>query len=325
MKEKENIDKILEDILLLEPKLKSDKKNLKKVIKTISELNPNFKTSKDFKKKLKNRINSMIELKTKVKPRTNYMHLFAYTFSGLFAAFWFFYMFSDSLFIWKSNPIEFQKAKMTEDTFTEGNNQNSIMSNEIENIVNQSIIEDNDTVEDQEEVKITDTNDNPSILNESEPLNIEIKEESDKLENVVDDTNPKVKISRASIEEIETKEEGEWDTSTETNEDTFNQDIESMDFMADDQADSEIWGLWINSMSKSMYSDPVENDFWTYCSNIWWEFNNNNWVSYCVLAEDKCSEEEYNLWSCDEIYGIEDIDLNIEELFDEFTEKELFE
>ncbi len=321
---KDKNKKILEGILKNNPKLK--KKDLIKTIEVLKSIKPNVKISKKFSKKLKKRISWIIKLKKTSKK--SYIQIFFYIFTWVFSLFWFFYIFSDNLFILDKDITDFQNINIDEtikieDFETSVERQWKEKRKNINNQISKEKKLENDTNKNDRKWKIK-INTNKKIKKD---IKIKVLSKFTKKQKI--DKKTDIRKNKLNKETIVVQKTFLNDTIDVFIEDTVripNKNLnDSNDNINFTEKANLYWSFWFST--NIMNSDlETSNNFLDYCNKIWWRIFMNNLIKYCLIKENKCSEQEYNIGKCNGLFGIEnDKDLNVKKLMEEFKKENLLE
>lgn len=355
MKDNKKINNILEEILKQNPDLKKDKKQLEKVVKILSSNNPEFKASKKFKSKLKSRLDGIIEFKKgNITPRYNYFQIFSGVFTAVFVMFWFFYVMQDSLFVLNENKQEsiIKKTTITESSQDERGEKQEETNNDdyikkvrdaktkiLENKKKSSIEEVKEIEEETKKfqsippaaVKIEKTK-----VSDEEKLKIDgpVIESFDIGETEDKQENDKQKEEAIKDDENETSLEDDGDSITGEDlgiDDTFleeeNDEAIEEDMPDNAQFDSmQLKSTWFDEERLDWVNWIVADEFQQFCNDIWWIFIVNEEFDICTYNKKDCNRNEYNTWNCSDILELDnDIDINLEELINEFSDNNLLD
>lgn len=292
---------ILKEILENNEDLKKDEKKIKKIIESLLESNPDIKIDQDFKKKLKDKLETIIQLnkdseKTREKKILFYSWLVPWFSLFFLVASFYYYLWWTTFFIWEKN-IEIPKNSeiINNETINEKikntENSNTKKDNKIEKTpINENSNEDtqkndisNNNIPKNDEPSINLSNENTSRINIEPKKEIEDNQIIDLLweaewDNLWWGYIATESYSLKSIAPV--MWDGLYQCDTE---------ITSNDYVDNCEIESNTWITETNTWTL---------DFTTYCNNNFWEIIRLEWENICITNEERCFESEYNNWSC---------------------------
>ncbi len=293
-------------------------KELKETLELLAKSKPEIKAPTEFKRWLKNRLDSIIELKQwGRKTKVGYFRLLTTIFSWALAMFWLFYFLWDSLFIWEDWADKFIKQnQVSEDGQWSGTENRSGEGTWV--LENENWDGEEDITEDVQAPSQKITNDDINDWVRSNPYVAPVNNQSPQADDTTDSWDNGVE-SLDSQWEVVGENPASVTTDSTDNQDTLNQPKKSiysaeatttMGTTTDNQDSWEDIGVeespldttepdttvettdWIPQTINQV--DPKLSEFRAYCNTLWWVFS---W-EICTLNGKSCNIADFTIWAC---------------------------